>query len=831
MKALRKNLKDLIDEDGKLTFLAGAGISIDPPSCLPAGSAMIKRLVEYFCAKSSIDLILNINELRFEQLVQIISDVIDPELKVIKYYSKCTKPNINHFFLAEMIMKGQVVITTNFDNLIEHSLIQLNKSMKNVVPVITKEDFMKYNDPEILYKQNKYPIYKVHGSYKNIVENQSTRESLITTIKSLISNRKGVNLFQIEPKKKNFFEKVSINHSLIIMGYSGSDDFDILPTLKILKGLNQIIWINHINDDNGNETIYEINKYTSRNLNKIDNILYEISLMKNVNKIYRVDGNTSRIVKSLISIKTELCKENFELNPITFFKKNIKKPDQFHKKLISYKIFNNFNLYENAEKCLKDIIEISEEDEHLKWKSLALTYLGEIYRKRSNYNQALKLYKLSLNLCNRLNYIEGKATLFNNIGVVEKLMGNYNNAIRYYKEALKIYKNLDNDLGIAGCNSNIGSIYQSQGMYERAIKRFEKTLELSIKIGDSNSRIASMINLADSYNSQGRYKIALKYLEQTLKLCDLLSNLPGKSTCLNNLSQIYRLIGEVQMAIEMQMKALKINKILGDKLKKATYLCNIGSLYSDIGETQKALKFNKEALSISERINDMKIRSNCLNNIGLNYEQMGDYKNAMEFYEKALKISELRGDLPKKALNLINIGGIYKLMHSYDIALRYCRNALKISKQIESLEILSYSLNNIGSIYNFKGNQILAIKNINKAFKITEILGDLKGQASCLNYLGEIYQSQGNHEKALQFFKNALSKVEDFKFIKLPILESIKKNIDLIESDKDLLLEINDNEKKIGRNHPCFCGSGKKYKKCCGKNSFNERNRNKNLGR
>lgn len=26
-------------------------------------------------------------------------------------------------------------------------------------------------------------------------------------------------------------------------------------------------------------------------------------------------------------------------------------------------------------------------------------------------------------------------------------------------------------------------------------------------------------------------------------------------------------------------------------------------------------------------------------------------------------------------------------------------------------------------------------------------------------------------------------------------------------------------EKKVGRNDPCPCGSGKKYKKCCGKNA------------
>ena len=28
--------------------------------------------------------------------------------------------------------------------------------------------------------------------------------------------------------------------------------------------------------------------------------------------------------------------------------------------------------------------------------------------------------------------------------------------------------------------------------------------------------------------------------------------------------------------------------------------------------------------------------------------------------------------------------------------------------------------------------------------------------------------------------------------------------------------------KKIGRNDPCPCGSGKKYKKCCGKKRINE---------
>ena len=44
------------------------------------------------------------------------------------------------------------------------------------------------------------------------------------------------------------------------------------------------------------------------------------------------------------------------------------------------------------------------------------------------------------------------------------------------------------------------------------------------------------------------------------------------------------------------------------------------------------------------------------------------------------------------------------------------------------------------------------------------------------------------------------------------------------EKRKEITIKYRDskivrNENKVGRNEPCPCGSGKKYKKCCGKNS------------
>lgn len=42
---------------------------------------------------------------------------------------------------------------------------------------------------------------------------------------------------------------------------------------------------------------------------------------------------------------------------------------------------------------------------------------------------------------------------------------------------------------------------------------------------------------------------------------------------------------------------------------------------------------------------------------------------------------------------------------------------------------------------------------------------------------------------------------------------------DLTDLDRKLSPPIQREAKKVGRNEPCSCGSGKKYKKCCGLNA------------
>jgi NAD-dependent SIR2 family protein deacetylase len=64
--------------------------------------------------------------IRFEMLMDVIQGFVDPDLSVIRFLERCREPNMLHMLLARRHKVGDIVITTNFDSLIEEAIIRLN---------------------------------------------------------------------------------------------------------------------------------------------------------------------------------------------------------------------------------------------------------------------------------------------------------------------------------------------------------------------------------------------------------------------------------------------------------------------------------------------------------------------------------------------------------------------------------------------------------------------------------------------------------------------------------------------------------------------------------
>ncbi len=405
---------------------------------------------------------------------------------------------------------------------------------------------------------------------------------MVATIQAFGSNKDGLNVFQVQPFQQKTLNNLSKGRSLVIMGYSGSDDFDVVPTLMVLKSIKHIVWINYIPDDKGKEKIYEINATMTDTTDKVNQILVNIKKTNNAEHVYRVDTNTTRLIKMLLDVGHNVSTEIFSSSPPEWLELNLPMPSALMEYSIPNKIYFDFNIYEDSMRCSKVLLRLAEKGGKRGWKSIALDYIGRIYHAQGNYPEALKRYEEALKIVEQLGDLSGKSHHLSNIGMIYKAQGNYPEALKRYEEALKIAEQLGDLSGKSHHLNNIGMIYEAQGNYPEALKRYEEALKIAEQLGNLSGKASALNNIGMIYDAQENYPEALKTYEEALKIDEQLGNLSGKSIVLNNIGSIYQHQGNYLKALkhfEIGLKTL-IEIGLGDSPDAKTFKKDIEVLKS-----------------------------------------------------------------------------------------------------------------------------------------------------------------------------------------------------------------------------------------------------------
>ena len=750
MKLINKTIQELFAENKKLTFLVGAGCSVDSPSCLPAGREMMEAIINYTCAESEIKKILNLDQLRFEQVVEIVRDILDKDLKIIDYYGLCNSPNYQHFFLADMIKKGHFVMTTNFDFLIEYALQQSEVPNDDIKPVITENDFKQFSNPINLYKERKKTVYKIHGSTKNIITKENTKKSLVATLQAFGSAKEGENVFQVEPFKRPLFDNISNGRTLIVMGYSGSDDFDIVPTLMVLKNLKNIIWINHIQDDGGIEKIYEIDDSTikeSEKFDKINKILTDIYRMHNAENIYRVDTNTTRLIKKSFEIKLNNDIKTFSINLLSWFENEINSPNEFDKYIIPYKIYNDLSQYDDAMKCSQIILKIAKHKKDDRWKSTALNNIGLLLYNKGQLDEALKYYREALEIAEQLGDLRRKATDPNNIGQLLDGKGQLDEALKYYREALEIAEQLGDLRGKATDLNNIGSLLQDKGQLDEALKYYREALEIAEQLGDLRHKATDLNNIGALLYGKGQLDEALKYYREKVSLLKKLEVIEIR----NNL------IGKLPDSIG-QLKLFRWLDIRNNQIKELPE--SMGDLSS-----LETLRLGENKLSILPKsfgkIQSLKSLSIGSNNFTEIPEAIFDLQKLKEIFLSKNLIS----NIPERVENLKELEELFLIDNKIQyIPLNLCK-VVKLKELLLSYNKLDDLTEAIGELINL---EVLRVDNNN-----------LKTLPESIKYLKKLLTID-IHNNPLESILFSLKELKNLKFISLS-----KNQIDLIDGLDD----------------------------------------------
>ncbi|MBD3352041.1 MAG: 30S ribosomal protein S2 [Candidatus Lokiarchaeota archaeon] len=592
----KSSVENLIKNSDEFAFLAGAGVSKPPPSNLPTAQNIIDSLLEIMLPSEERK---KIRELygrdfpKFEEILGIFKKFYDKKEKLFDYFEYNKIPNIIHYFLAKMILKGQFVVTTNFDYCIESALLDLlpEKLHRAILVLITKRDFKKFKNPQKTVSRGRYPLYKVHGSKKNIINGWRSRDSIISTTEELGKNIEHSGMTKIKECKHKVLKKVTQNRTLIVLGYSGNDSFDVGPFLMEQKLMKKIIWIEHEEIDD--YIIERVNKiedfhYLSQ-LNQIQYFLGNLTLHSDI-PVFRIRCNTADFVKKhlwslFLPDQKNIFNNKYKRMPLDFdgwLKK------EFHHTKPAKKYRNALDFYigkdkdEEVDRCIKIGLELAKKDNDLFLQSSFLNMQGNIATSKREYGKALSKYQESLEIENQLNkgVNKNKAIRLKNIGEVYfyKLKNisyyDYTDFDKYLEECdelkrksieslsqtLTLFKKLRDGMNQATILGDLGDLYIDENKV-KSLEFYKKSLSISRADGLLYSELKALIKLGEYYYGEFDFESSLNCLNQAYVIAENLREIFEIFEILFLSSKIQIYYKNYMDALNLNYKALRIIKV------------------------------------------------------------------------------------------------------------------------------------------------------------------------------------------------------------------------------------------------------------------------------
>ncbi|NMB41718.1 MAG: hypothetical protein GX996_07260 [Firmicutes bacterium] len=251
---------------------------------------------------------------------------------------------------------------------------------------------------------------------------------------------------------------------------------------------------------------------------------------------------------------------------------------------------------------------------------------------------------------------------------------------------------------------------------------------------------------------------------------------------------------------------------MADKLKSFSeavidYVISLTHLYGLVHRDKVVEIFNRQ----NKEKTDITVMKNIMDNppeeLAENFvEFYGDYfvhETIMEFDDFTAQLKQRRGKPlyvpPREELLKYKEDTYFEVTDHYKALQRYItknifdgdKNAAKLlTEEVQAICQFGFSVQGISDVFNSGG---VNFKNVSQANEVMQLVRELANNT-------RIWENNGHTPN------------EIFEKYEKPYLQPLP--------DKPFKLDGTDvfdfkTKKKIGRNDPCPCGSGKKYKKCC----------------
>jgi len=637
-------LKTSISELPRVYFV-GAGISANPPSSFPLARPLVSQILRSIAPdQQTLDLFETLADpnrpnkrnpgdyVRFELLLDVIQQVVDPELSLLGFIELFRDPNPLHAFFASRAIAGDIIVTTNFDCLIEASIIKLGSQP---ITVCTAEDFESWTTP----RPHRVPVYKIHGSYSRY--DGYNFEPAVSTIQATLSALTiGARDLVLPEAKREFLIEATRAQSLIICGYSGGDDLDIVPTFKLLSP-RSLDWLVHSRARQEAHEATEEWRLTLENNNEAslsarDTFMRHQFLEGSYRlKIYEVDtpryflptGDiNSGLNSSPASERSNLQLRGFieEWADTFLVKPHLKHIVSGHILFSLARFQESYELYRKGWALLDEHSERSESADVARMISRIAV---EISRFKEAEEWSQKSDALSLPDSS------SRAKSLQQHGFAHLKLGKFAEALQCYEEAAAICRRRQLDRFLSYVLHDTAIIYQDLSQLGKAIPLYEESIDLSAKDGDIRHVSFSYHQLGTAFFDLGEFAQSQQYHLKALELANVLGDQAQIENSQHELGMLDFLAGRLLESIRRFRSGIAMASETGRSQYVAMDLQHIGIALMEAGKFSAAERVLLAAKENYQTINDEITLSELQSYLCQHYLLCGDYTSALSAAE------------------------------------------------------------------------------------------------------------------------------------------------------------------------------------------------------
>ena len=445
--------------------------------------------------------------------------------------------------------------------------------------------------------------------------------------------------------------------------------------------------------------------------------------------------------------------------------------------------------FKKAEEFHLKALEIYEELADLKSRANVSGYLGHVYFAAKNFEKAIKAYELAAQLEEEMGEPQKAAQRHASVGHTFYAQRKVDLAVRSFQNSLEKYRALGNPEGEAAQLSNLGLVKGDLGDSDEAVEFFERAAHIYRELRDEINEVTQIIRMGHVRRAQKQYDEAVKFYQDASSRFQKLKYLTGEGDAELDLGQLYSEKKEWGKSLGCFNRALKVFQKIGHQEKESLCHVLIGHGERGRGQLDSAMHSYQKSLDLYKKVDNLMGVANVASQMGLLQYEQKNYGEAERLYRDALEHFRKKEDTEGEANLLSNLGTLYYQTQQLDKAQEEFETALSLLRKMDHPLGISGVLSNLSHVFESKGEYGDAYAQLNEARKI---YGQLKmpQEVEAINQqIARLDQKAGR----------SLDKMRSEMF---PGLSNNK-------------VKSKQYETKVGRNDPCPCGSGKKYKKCC----------------